>query len=138
MNRPSQILIGVVLLCLAFVLFLMSMLPDQGDYLLIRRFGALLAGLLGFACVFSWGRPYTTRVAFGILSLAMIGMAVSIMMSSRPEIKPTVFAGMVALMSGAYAITGYDPLFGKKNTASQQATKNEERTESESQTLSNG
>lgn len=109
MTRPVQILIGIILLSLALVLGLMSMIPDETHFMIVRQLSALLAGLLGFVCVVSWGRPYTTRVALGLLALAMLAMAFHILMSDKLDIGPVVFAGMVALMSGGYAVTGYYP-----------------------------
>ena len=76
-----------------------------------RLMMAILAGSLGIACVFQWGRPYTTRAALGLLSLGMIGMVVSALVSERPNVEGAGFAALVALMSGAYAVTGYYPRF---------------------------
>jgi len=123
--RPVQILIGIILLSLAFVFLLLSMLRDQGSNL--AQFAALVAGLLGFACVFTWGRPYTTRVASGLLSLAMIGLAINIVLWNKPEMKAAAFAGFVAFMSGAYAITGYLPEFGRRDNQSELEVKNKQQ-----------
>jgi hypothetical protein len=88
---------------------LMAMIPDEQGYLVGRLMGALVAGILGFACVFTWGRPLTTRAGLGVLSLSMIAMIVYILKSKDPDLKSCGFAGLIAVMSGAYALTGYYP-----------------------------
>lgn len=124
MGRGTQILIGVILLLLSFVLLIMASIPEERSFATGRLLGAMIAGLLGFACTFTWGRPLTTRVSLGLLSVAMVAMIVFILTSEKPELKPCVFAGFVALVSGAYAVTGYYPenlplaqVFAKKNAS---------------------
>jgi hypothetical protein len=109
MSRGSQVLIGIVLLLLASVMALMAMIPDEQGYLIGRLMGALVAGVLGFVCVFTWGRPLTTRIGLGVLSLSMIAMIVYILKSKDPDLRSCGFAGLIAMMSGAYAMTGYYP-----------------------------
>jgi hypothetical protein len=111
MSRVSQIIIGSILLLLALVMLLMAMLPGEGAFLVIRLTAAFVAAPLGFACLLSWGRPYTTRVALGILCFAMVVMAIAILLSDKPAPGPVAFAALVAAMSGAYAITGFYPEF---------------------------
>lgn len=116
MNRKVLTLIGIVLVTLGAVMLLMAGVAD-GDhlnprpFLVLRLTAGLLAAFLGLACVVPWGRPYTMRVALGLLALAMLGMIGHIMMSDNPEIWPSLSALMIAVMSGTYAVTGYYPDF---------------------------
>jgi hypothetical protein len=109
MRRVSQIIIGSMLLLLALVMLLMAALPGEGEFLVVRLTAAFVAAPLGFACLLSWGRPYTTRVAMGVLCLAMALMGIAILLSDKPNLRPVAFAALVAVMSGTYAITGIYP-----------------------------
>jgi hypothetical protein len=70
---------------------------------------AVLAGVIGFSCITTWGRPTTSRIAAGGLSIAMIVAVAGILLAGKQEVKPAAFAGVIALMSGAYALSGAYP-----------------------------
>ncbi len=108
MSRGAQIIIGVIMLALSLVLLMMAAIPGEAGYGVYRVMGALLFAILGFACVFTIGRPLTTRVAMGLLSLFMIIIAVY-SASQKDGVKPIMFAVAIAMMSGAYAVTGFYP-----------------------------
>lgn len=121
MGRIPQIIIGIILFLFAAVLMLMSTLPGEPGYALPRILGAILAAILGFACLFTWGRPISTRIALGLLSLSMVFMAIYALTQKDSSIKSVVFALLICFMSGTYAATGYYPdqmpfseVFGKK------------------------
>jgi hypothetical protein len=123
MSRVSQILIGMGFLFVAFVFLLLILVDDDKSTRTIRIMLALLCGILGVACILTWGRPYTTRIAMGLLSLSTLGMALAILFSNKREFKAAAFAGMIALMSGTYAVTGLYPdalplskVFGKHDS----------------------
>lgn len=121
MSRNSQVIIGFVLLLLCAAMTMMALGTGERQYLVPRLGAALVAGALGFACSFEFGRPLTTRFSLGVLSLCMVGMVVHILLSNDRDIRSVSFAALVAVMSGAYAFTGYYPsslpmseVFGKK------------------------
>jgi peptidoglycan/LPS O-acetylase OafA/YrhL len=121
MSRNSQVIIGLVLLLLCAAMTMMALGTGEPQYLVARLGAALVAGALGFACSFEFGRPLTTRISLGVLSLGMLGMVVHILLSNDRDLKSVSFAVLVAVMSGAYAFTGYYPnglpmseVFGKK------------------------
>ncbi|MFO0865428.1 MAG: hypothetical protein U0744_12385 [Gemmataceae bacterium] len=121
MSRNSQVVIGLVLLLLCAAMTMMALGTGDPQYLVPRLGAALVAGALGFACSFEFGRPLTTRISLGVLSLCMMGMAVHILLSNDRDIRSMSFAVLVAVMSGAYAFTGFYPsglpmseVFGKK------------------------
>jgi hypothetical protein len=123
MSRGSQIVIGIILFLLSAVCLLTAAIPGEEEFLAPRLMAALLFGALGFATVFTWGRPLTTRVALGVLSLGLFGIAIYTLFSENPELGTVGFAVVTGLMSGTYAATGYYPqslpmaeVFGKGNT----------------------
>lgn len=68
--------------------------------------------MIGVACTFSWGRPKTTRIAMGSLSLAMIFMSLGVLLADEDERggkRAVLFSGMIAICSGYYAVTGHYP-----------------------------
>lgn len=113
MSRGTQVLAGLVLLSFSAVLVLLAMMPaedaDPGGANPIRWGIALLSGVLGLASLIPWGRPHTTRLALGLLSLTMCAMIVGILQSKDVSKRGLMFAAIVAVVSGSYAITGYYP-----------------------------
>lgn len=110
MSRGSEIAIGAVSALLCLVMLLIA--PTTGPTAPVGVAGFLLIaaifGILAFALLIKWGRPMSTRVAVGAVSLmgiwAMVGMALNG--------KLNVIAGMWGLLSvggGIYAITGRFP-----------------------------
>ena len=64
---------------------------------------------MGLATIFTWGRPYTLRVAFGLFSLMMFWMMIECFFDAKPDFKAGVFAAFIGLASGAYAVLGKIP-----------------------------
>ena len=108
MNRGVQIAIGLIMLLFSFVLFLLASIPEKPGEGTTRVLGGLLFAILGFSCTFTFGRPVSTRIAMGLLSLFMIIMIVYIL-NQDGEHKSAIFAALVAMMSGVYAATGIYP-----------------------------
>jgi hypothetical protein len=106
MSRGSELVIGFICLMLSAVWFILA--PITGPTAPIGIWGILLAatlaGVIGFACVLTWGRPVTTRIAAGGLCVAMIASIVAIALSDDPEIGAMKFAEIVAVISGSCAL----------------------------------
>jgi hypothetical protein len=64
-------------------------------------------GLLAFACLVEFGRPWTTRLAMGIISLLTFAVLVAIIIEGK--FGGVVFCLLIALPSGGYALTGQYP-----------------------------
>ena len=110
LNRAAQVFIGLVLLSLGGVLALLSQLPDMPRNPLVAQGLAALASLMGLASIFTWGRPYTLRGAFGLFSLMMFWMMIGCFFDAKPDFKAGVFAAFIGLASGAYAVLGKIPI----------------------------
>lgn len=112
LNRPVQVIIGLILVSLGGVLALLAQLPDLPRNPLVIQGTAGLAGIMGLASIFTWGRPYTLRFAFGLSSIMLFCLMVSCVLDAKPDFKAAVFAGLFGLLSGAYAIIGKVPDWG--------------------------
>lgn len=106
LSRPTQVVVGLILVLLGYFLYLLTQLPEQGPHLLERQVVSLFLGLLGIVSIFPWGRPYTLRFVFGLFSLTMIGIACLSMISPKPNIGLVFGAIFFALLSGSYAWSG--------------------------------
>jgi hypothetical protein len=111
MKRVIEIVIGVILLLLGYIItipprFAADSHPTIDGRLIVAVF---LCGFLGFACVVNWRRPITTRVWLGYLCVIMICLIIDFVRSDNLELLAAVLAGLVAILTGAYAVTGYYP-----------------------------
>jgi DNA-directed RNA polymerase subunit RPC12/RpoP len=64
---------------------------------------------IGVACTFSWGRPYTTRIAMGGLALSMVAMLLFMLIQGADRKGAMLYGGIIAICSGYYAVTGHYP-----------------------------
>ena len=112
MSRGSEIAIGGVCALLSLVFGMLAFIrANEGQAsqsVMLMLLVATVSGLLSFALLVKWGRPMTTRVAVGIVSLlgllAMIGAAMSGQLKAN---------GILWIVFGAgglfYAVTGKFP-----------------------------
>lgn len=106
LNRPMQVVIGLILVSLGYFLFLVIQLQEQDPNRLEKQGSVLFLGLLGVVSIIPWGRPYTIRFVFGLFSLAMVGIAGYFLFSPLPAMHKAYVPILLALPSGSYALFG--------------------------------
>jgi hypothetical protein len=79
---------------------------------LIPAGGGFIALMLALAIIIPWGKPYTTRIMMGLMSVGLIIMAIWVLATTPlkfDDIKWLVIAGIMSIFPAIYAITGRYP-----------------------------
>jgi hypothetical protein len=110
MSRGTQITIGILCLMIAATLLLMFRVDVPTGPVMISTYLASfsVAAIIGFSCLLTKGRPYTTRVAAGTICLGLMASVIYLVIFR--DCDPRALELMIpALGIGAYAATGYFP-----------------------------